>query len=53
MRVAQSELNFVRDFLRNLPLHGQQALQFAIVLPRPDVGLIFHLSELGRDSHIP
>ena len=41
-----SELNFVGNLLRDLALKSQQVARFAIILPRPEVGLVFHLDEL-------
>ncbi len=33
-------------------MKGQQAVQFAIVLSRPEVGLVSHLDELRGNSHL-
>src|ERR1035437_3723901 len=49
---AESKLNLVRDFPRNLALHNQQAFQFAVISPRPDVCLIVHSNQLGGDANV-
>src|SRR5260370_25005740 len=47
LRVTDGELNPICNLLRNLTLKSQHAAQFAIVLPRPEVCLVFDLNELG------
>ena len=47
----QGNLDFVRDFLSDFVLKGQQAAQFAIVFSCPDVGLVSYLDELGSNPH--
>src|SRR5579859_2021643 len=48
----EGELNFISNFLRDLPLKSQQAAQFAIILPRPEAGLVPHLDELRGNSYL-
>jgi hypothetical protein len=49
--VIKCDPNFIRNFLRDLTLKRQLIAEIAIVLPRPDMGLVFHLNQLGRNSH--
>src|SRR6202041_3708657 len=44
--VAQRELYLICGFLRDFCLQGQQVTQFAIVLPRPQMRLVFDLNQL-------
>ena len=51
MIVCKGQLDSFRDFLRDLALQEQQILQFAVVLVRPEMGLVAGPNELGGDAH--
>jgi hypothetical protein len=50
--VAEGQLDFVGHLLRDFVLQGQQAGHVAVILPRPDAGLVLYLNQLCRDAHV-
>ena len=46
------KIDFVRDIPGQVILHGQHFVQFAVVRFSPEVHLVAHLGELGRELNV-
>ena len=50
--MAERELNFIGNVVRNLALHIQEVFLLTVVFPRPNVRLVFHLNQLAGDANL-